>query len=275
MKAFKKFVASAAAAAATMTSSSSASATTMEHSATSHAASIEIDATAHNAATTHTNSHTASAPQWTKPTPQLHHHTAATKSKRIHERRQRIQRKLSELPPGAKLHRMTVEELEAASRNASGDDPKFEKAENSWLRRGDLGMDGERIGGLRERDLSRAGGGSSADEERNGDFGRKLWGTSDYDPYTASGLASNVEYYDKWQQAYRMLGGYIDCDFKQGGGGSHDKNNGGGGEDEGACSRWMMWAAVSDIRIVLIDTLSSCHVMFQLVLLCWFDCGLT
>ena len=39
-----------------------------------------------------------------------------------------------------------------------------------------------------------------------------------------------------------MLGGYIDCDNKQGEGGSHDDGDGEGG---GACSRWMMWAAVS------------------------------
>ena len=49
--------------------------------------------------------------------------------------------------------------------------------------------------------------------------------------------------YDKWAQAYRMLGAFIDCD--------HDKSEGsgdGGGEgggEGGVCSRWMMWAAVS------------------------------
>lgn len=50
------------------------------------------------------------------------------------------------------------------------------------------------------------------------------------------------EDYDMWSQAYRMLGGYIDCDNNQGEGGSHDDGDGGEG---GACSRWMMWAAVS------------------------------
>ena len=41
-----------------------------------------------------------------------------------------------------------------------------------------------------------------------------------------------------------MLGGFIDCDHDQDGGGSGDHN--GGGENGGACSRWMMWAAVSN-----------------------------
>ena len=37
-----------------------------------------------------------------------------------------------------------------------------------------------------------------------------------------------------------MLGGFIDCDNHKDGG-SGDQNGGG----DGACSRWMMWAAVS------------------------------
>ena len=50
---------------------------------------------------------------------------------------------------------------------------------------------------------------------------------------------------DKWQQAYRYLGGYIDCSASWGDG-SHDSGDNGGGEGGGgACSRWMMWAAVS------------------------------
>ena len=50
------------------------------------------------------------------------------------------------------------------------------------------------------------------------------------------------EDYDMWQQAFRMLGGFIDCDHsKDQGGGSHDGNDGGGD----GCSRWMLWASVS------------------------------
>ncbi|CAB9519754.1 expressed unknown protein [Seminavis robusta] len=53
-------------------------------------------------------------------------------------------------------------------------------------------------------------------------------------------LADPTAEYDKWAQAYRMLGAFIDCD--------HDKSdgsgdNGGGGDGGDACSRWMMWAA--------------------------------
>ena len=56
-------------------------------------------------------------------------------------------------------------------------------------------------------------------------------------------LADPSEEYDKWAQAYRFLGAYIDCDHGWGeGGNSHD--NGGGNEGGGACSRWMIWAAV-------------------------------
>eukprot|EP00980_Cylindrotheca_fusiformis_P023004 scaffold10027_cov142-Cylindrotheca_fusiformis.AAC.1 len=52
------------------------------------------------------------------------------------------------------------------------------------------------------------------------------------------------EDYDMWSQAYRMLGGYIDCDNKKEDDGSNDGGNG-DGDNGGACSRWMMWAAVS------------------------------
>ena len=67
-------------------------------------------------------------------------------------------------------------------------------------------------------------------------------GTLDTDAYSARVVADPSEEYDKWAQAYRMLGGFIDCDHDQGGGGSHD--SGDNGEAGGACSRWMMWAAV-------------------------------
>lgn len=52
---------------------------------------------------------------------------------------------------------------------------------------------------------------------------------------------------DKWQQAYRFLGVYIDCTHTWGGQGhSHDDNkNNNGEEQEAGCSRWAMWAAVS------------------------------
>lgn len=56
---------------------------------------------------------------------------------------------------------------------------------------------------------------------------------------------------DKWQQAYRFLGAYIDCsNSKEGGGHSHDNNN--NEQDSGHCSRWMIWAAVSDALIAVV-----------------------
>jgi len=51
------------------------------------------------------------------------------------------------------------------------------------------------------------------------------------------------EDYDMWSQAYRMLGGFIDCDnakAEDDGGDSQEDDEG------GRCSRWMMWAAYVD-----------------------------
>lgn len=45
--------------------------------------------------------------------------------------------------------------------------------------------------------------------------------------------------YDKWAQAYRMLGAFIDCDHSK----SEGSGDQGGGGGDGACSRWMMWAS--------------------------------
>jgi hypothetical protein len=64
--------------------------------------------------------------------------------------------------------------------------------------------------------------------------------------YSSSVLVDPSQYYDKWAQAYRMLGGYIDCDHDKSEG-SHDRNNNNNNnnnQDNGACSRWMIWAAV-------------------------------
>ena len=57
------------------------------------------------------------------------------------------------------------------------------------------------------------------------------------------------EDYDMWSQAYRMLGAFIDCDHKIEQGGSHDNNNNNDGDDQ-SCSRWMLWASVSDADIM-------------------------
>ena len=64
--------------------------------------------------------------------------------------------------------------------------------------------------------------------------------------YSNSILADPGAYYDKWAQAYRMIGGFIDCDHAKSAN-SHDNgnNNNNNNANNGACSRWMMWAAVS------------------------------
>jgi hypothetical protein len=76
---------------------------------------------------------------------------------------------------------------------------------------------------------------------------RKLWGGS-------SGNGHMIEYadpgddYDMWQQAYRMLGGFIDCDHqKRERSGDRNGEGNGNAQSNGACSRWMMWASVSTI----------------------------
>jgi hypothetical protein len=71
--------------------------------------------------------------------------------------------------------------------------------------------------------------------------------SSNNDPYTNVGMADPSQEYDKWQQAYRMLGGFIDCDHKKSNNNNHksgDQNQNQDGQSKG-CSRWMMWAAVS------------------------------
>lgn len=79
---------------------------------------------------------------------------------------------------------------------------------------------------------------------------RKLWGGGSSSKNHMIQYADPGDDYDMWQQAYRMLGGFIDCDHqKSEGSGDHNDEDGGGGngENNGACSRWMMWASVSTI----------------------------
>lgn len=66
---------------------------------------------------------------------------------------------------------------------------------------------------------------------------------------SAGVLADPTQDYDKWAQAYRMLGGFIDCDHQKDGDQHSGDNQEGGGEDgSSVCSRWMMWASVSSMR---------------------------
>ena len=79
---------------------------------------------------------------------------------------------------------------------------------------------------------------------------RKLWGGSSNNGENLIDYADPGNDYDMWQQAYRMLGGFIDCDHRKSEG-SGDNGGGGSGDGDGdnqACSRWMMWASVSEER---------------------------
>jgi len=74
---------------------------------------------------------------------------------------------------------------------------------------------------------------------------RKLWGGSGGSDASLISYADPGDDYDMWQQAYRMLGGFIDCDHQKSEG-SGDGSGDGGGDNGEACSRWMMWASYVD-----------------------------
>lgn len=70
---------------------------------------------------------------------------------------------------------------------------------------------------------------------------RHLWGNTQVDAYDLSSrMADPSQEYDMWQQAYRTVGAFIDCDHVVQD--SHDSGN----NDGMGCSRWMMWAAYVD-----------------------------
>jgi len=76
---------------------------------------------------------------------------------------------------------------------------------------------------------------------------RKLWGGSGNSDSNIIAYANPGNDYDMWQQAYRMLGGFIDCDHqKSEGSGDNGGGSGDGDGDDQACSRWMMWASYVD-----------------------------
>jgi hypothetical protein len=64
-------------------------------------------------------------------------------------------------------------------------------------------------------------------------------------PYSTSVLADPSVDYDMWAQGYRMLGGFIDCDHGTEEDQHSQDNNNDNNDNDTACSRWMMWAAVS------------------------------
>jgi hypothetical protein len=76
-------------------------------------------------------------------------------------------------------------------------------------------------------------------------------------PYSTTVLADPSKDYDMWAQGYRMLGGFIDCDH----GSDNDEHSGDNNNNDGndvACSRWMMWAAVSFAMLDIINAVECC-----------------
>ena len=128
------------------------------------------------------------------------------RSRRMKERRERAQAKIRNMKPHSKVEKMTSDDMGRVRDRALKDDPELKQPQNQWLRRV----------------------------------------SSSNDPYTIPYLANPGEEYDWWAQAYRMLGGFIDCDHNQDGN-SHS-NSGDGGDGDG-CSRWMMWASVSNSHL--------------------------
>lgn len=78
--------------------------------------------------------------------------------------------------------------------------------------------------------------------------------------HSANYLADPSGDYDKWAQAYRMLGGFIDCDHDKEASHSNDRNNNNG---QSGCARWMLWAAVSATLIPLWSVVGSDNSRFS------------
>jgi hypothetical protein len=133
------------------------------------------------------------------------------KSTRIAQRRERAREIIANhRPEPEQLYRMSSEEIRRVYGNAVREDPELEGKNHRWL--------------------------------------RGLGNTNYYGSHVPNFMAPVDQYYDPWAQAYRMLGGYIDCDHakENNGKGSHDQDrNGNKNKDNNSCSRWMMWAAVS------------------------------
>jgi len=206
--------------------------------ATSKIESVEINSSGADAASSPTNNLPGMNPKQIyqgnpggKPSASQHR---ARKSQRMSDRRARVKAAIANIPnePDSKLQRMSREELDRAM-----------QASDEAARKHGVNVEGQKRGlkmGLRrEEELE-------AKEMLEKDLGRKLWGNTGYgDPYEpAGGLVEEYDYYDKWQQAYRFLGGFIDCSHSWGEG-SHDSGDNNGG-DGSSCSRWMMWAAYID-----------------------------
>lgn len=121
------------------------------------------------------------------------------RSRRMKKRRENAREKIRNMKPSSDAERMSHEDINLLHDRALKDDPNLEQPHNQWLR-------------------------------------RAFWKSS------SSGTAEFAdpgEEWDWWAQAYRMLGGFIDCDHHKGDG----SGSGSGDGDGSGCSRWMMWAS--------------------------------
>ncbi len=109
-------------------------------------------------------------------------------------------------------------------------------------------------------------------EEQNPNLrARKV--SQSYSPYSLGNLADPGADYSMWAQAFRMLGGFIDCGHNKFSdshkGNSHNYNF---ENKDGSCSRWMMWAAVS---LSLCNSNHFCAVLYLTTALCFHTSTLT
>ena len=164
------------------------------------------------------------------------------------ERRRRAaeeSRKLS--PESGTAERLSAEEVGRLLRRAKEVDPDGKLPQHQWMRRANWW-------------------------NNFASFGDGI--PSDYRPYQ-DGYADSGYEWDMWAQGYRMLGGFIDCDWQQGedepgGGGDAQRQRRNAERDlsgdntEDACGRWMMWAAVSQVLFVACFAL-LCLALFSLL----------
>lgn len=69
---------------------------------------------------------------------------------------------------------------------------------------------------------------------------RWLFNADDSNSWMKKGLANPGMYWDKWAQAYRMLGVYVECQNPNNRWAQYNGNN---DNDNSGCKRWVIWAA--------------------------------
>ncbi len=70
-----------------------------------------------------------------------------------------------------------------------------------------------------------------------------MW--EEYNPYSVQPFVKGMGDYDEYQQAWRMLGFMIDCNYVSEGDEDEHRGSGSGDVTEEGCARYILWAAVS------------------------------